>query len=47
MYAAVRSVAHTAVDVDFAAGGADVVAAAAGAADVVRIRAAAARCVAA
>ena len=38
---------HTAVDVDFAAGGADVVTAAAGAADVMRIRAVATWCVAA
>ena len=40
-------ITHTAVDVDFAAGGADVVTATAGAADVMRIRAAAAWCVAA
>jgi hypothetical protein len=38
---------QAAVDVNFAAGGADVVAAAAGAADVVRIRVAAGRCAAA
>ena len=42
-----RSITHAAVDVDFAAGGADVIAASAGAPDVVGIRIAAAWCVAA